>query len=63
MHGLFCGLAALPLCFIGLELYRVLYRVLFCAIAMTAVSEFSENVKYEEWCRGMIFTGSVVFLL
>ncbi len=63
MHGAGCGLAALPLIWAGVTIQQIVYRAVFCCIAMTAVSEFSDDVEYEEFMRGAIFTSSVVFLI
>lgn len=63
MHGLFCGLAALPLIWCGVSMVGILIRSLLCAITMTCVSEFSEDVRYEEFMRGVTFTLYSVFLI
>jgi hypothetical protein len=58
-HGLGCGLATLPL---GFPLGAA-YRAVFCTAAIIAVSEFSDDVVYEEFWRGFVFVGSAIFLL
>jgi hypothetical protein len=63
LHGLFCGLAALPMIWCGINMFSILYRSLFLAVTYTTVSEFSENVVYEEMMRGFLFTASVIFLV
>jgi len=62
-HGLGCGLAALPLIWVGVSTLDILSRSLFLVASMTLVSEFSESVWYEEFMRGFIFTASMVFLI
>lgn len=63
LHGLGCGLAALPLVLTNIPLVNILCRVTFCAVTMTAVSEVSDSVWYEEFWRGFIVTASAVFLI
>lgn len=62
LHGLGCGLATLPL-LPYIPINNLLCWVIFCTLAMTAVSEFSNNATFEEGMRGLIFTGSSVFLI
>ena len=61
-HGAGIGLAAFPLLWYGVSWQAIVTRTVFCAVAMTAVSEWSDRVEYEEFMRGFIATASVVFL-
>jgi hypothetical protein len=63
LHGLGCGLAALPVIFLGISWYQIGLRTLFCTVAMTAISEASKDVFVEEFGRGFIFCASVIFLI
>lgn len=63
LHGAGCGIAGFPLLWAGISFYSILYRTLYCAQAMVAVSEISENVWYEEIIRGIVFCATVVFLI
>lgn len=63
-HGQGIGYAVMPLVFLpSISLSSILARVVFLAISMTLVSEYSENVEYEENMRGFLACASIVFLI
>jgi hypothetical protein len=54
LHGLGCGLAALPFIFCGISWYAVGLRAIALAWLMTRVSETSDDVFVEEYHRGFL---------
>lgn len=62
IHGLFCGLAVLPLAWCGMPWWAIAARSLICAVLMGAWSLAWKWDVAEEWGRGFIFTASLLIL-
>lgn len=56
MHGLFCGLALLPLVFAGFSLPAILLRSVVLGLGMGAWSLIIGNDEAEEYGRGLLHT-------
>ena len=63
MHGLMCGLAAIPLHWLGVSWYGILASSLFSCILMGWISEKTGNADREELGRGAVFALSKLLLL
>ena len=54
VHGLVCGLAYLPMCFVGLNLGVILIRAIGLGLMTMVWSEEIGDVKWEEGGRGFL---------
>lgn len=54
-HGLGCGLAGIPLIWVGVPLWVILTRLVICTVGMAVWSEIIGNDVMEEAGRGVIF--------
>lgn len=63
LHGLFCGLAFIPLHWIGLSWGVIGIRAIVCAILMGLWSAWQGNDIKEEFGRGFILTVTLPILL
>ena len=63
LHGLFCGLAFIPLHWTGLSWWVIGIRAIVCAIGMGLWSAWQGNDIKEEFGRGFILTVTIPLLL
>lgn len=54
LHGIFCGLAAIPLIWCGVAWWWIIARAFVLAITMTALTLISPWVWIDEWGRGAL---------
>ncbi len=55
MHGFFCGLAGIPLIWVGIPLWIILARLTLCIVGMGFFSKLIGNDVKEELVRGALF--------
>jgi FtsH-binding integral membrane protein len=54
-HGLGCGLAGIPLIWVGVPLHYILIRIVICSVGMGLWSKWIGNDVSEEMGRGVLF--------
>ena len=62
LTGLFYGLFAFPLVFIGVHWYLMLARAIFLALTIWWLRSRTGNVNKEEIGSGLLYTGSLLIL-
>ena len=55
MHGFFCGLAGIPLIWVGIPLWIILARLTLCTLGMGLWSKWIGNAVVEETGRCVLF--------